>query len=117
MQNNFQTNFKIYQANSLDDWLQCIEKATILVSGRFHHTIAAACLGTHFITLNSNTPKMEGLMQALGLKKPLLYSDPAIYDKLIKLTKKKLSLKNNETLYLNALCTKAERNFEYLLKS
>ena len=38
-----------------------------LVSGRFHYSIAAAWLGTPFIALDSNTPKMDGLMQTLGL--------------------------------------------------
>jgi len=116
MQNNFQANFEVYQASTLDDWLRCIEEATILLSGRFHHTIAAACLGTHFIALNSNTPKMEGLMQALALKAPISYNDPAICDKLLQLTNKKLFLETNIPFYLDILCSKAVRNFDHLLK-
>ena len=48
-------------------WLSAIASARLLVSGRFHYSIAAAWLGTPFIALDSNTPKMDGLMQTLGL--------------------------------------------------
>ena len=53
-------DLKIFEAKNIDQWLSCIENAELLVSGRFHHTIAAGCLGTRFIALNSNTPKMDG---------------------------------------------------------
>ncbi len=52
-------------ARSEHEWLRCIGNAALLVSGRFHHSIAAACLQTPFVTLGSNTPKITGLMQAL----------------------------------------------------
>lgn len=54
-------NFFIANATSVNNWLDHIAQAGLLISGRFHHSIAAACLGTKFIAFNSNTPKMEGL--------------------------------------------------------
>ncbi len=47
-------------------WLRAIDDAALLVSGRFHHTIAAAFLDTPFIVMESNTPKISGLLDALG---------------------------------------------------
>lgn len=58
---------ELCHATSESAWLSAIASAKLLVSGRFHYSIAAACLGTPFIALDSNTPKMDGLMQTLGL--------------------------------------------------
>ena len=58
---------ELCHATSEAEWLSAIASAKLLVSGRFHYSIAAACLGTPFIALDSNTPKMDGLMQVLGL--------------------------------------------------
>ncbi|MDQ1302639.1 MAG: tetratricopeptide repeat protein [Pseudomonadota bacterium] len=58
---------ELCHATSEAAWLSAIASARLLVSGRFHYSIAAAWLGTPFIALDSNTPKMDGLMQTLGL--------------------------------------------------
>ena len=67
---------EVYEAHSTREWLQHIADAAMLVSGRFHHSIAAAFVGTPLIVLGSNTPKIEGLMQMLGFPAPLSISDP-----------------------------------------
>jgi len=58
-------HFVLVNATSELEWLRTIANAELLVSGRFHHTIAAACLGTPFIVMESNTPKIGGLLQRL----------------------------------------------------
>ena len=89
-----------------------IEKATILVSGRFHHTIAAACLGTNFIVLNSNTPKIDGLLQAIGNTQNIIhYNDIDLLSTLLKLSKKK---QHKMKISLDQLCDKAMQNFKLL---
>lgn len=61
---------------SANDWLREIAGATLLVTGRFHHAVAAAALGTPFVAIASNTPKTNGVCQLLGLPAPLdPYSD------------------------------------------
>lgn len=60
-------SIELCHTTSEAEWLSAIASARLLVSGRFHYSIAAACLGTPFIALDSNTPKMDGLMQVLGL--------------------------------------------------
>lgn len=80
--------FKVYCAQSLDDWLHCIEESSLLISGRFHHSIAAACLGTSFIAFNSNTPKVEGLCMLLDVIDNFInYHDPKLLTKLYDRTK------------------------------
>ncbi|MBB5172599.1 polysaccharide pyruvyl transferase WcaK-like protein [Texcoconibacillus texcoconensis] len=69
-------NLPVVEAKSLDEWLTVIGRAGLLVSARFHHTIAAACLGTPFITLNSNTPKINGIMEMFQEHKPIKYDVP-----------------------------------------
>ena len=57
----------LVNAQSELEWLRTIDQASLLISGRFHHTIAAAFLDTPFIVMNSNTPKIEGLLQMLEI--------------------------------------------------
>jgi polysaccharide pyruvyl transferase WcaK-like protein len=64
------------EAASLKEWLATIGSAALLVSGRFHHTLAAFAMRTPFVMLNSNTPKMPALAQMLGAPEPILYRDP-----------------------------------------
>ena len=102
----------VYEAKNLDDWLSKIESSSLLISGRFHHTIAAACLGTQFITLNSNTPKIEGIVEVLNADQVLNYKQLS-FDRL------KLSFDSSHDSYtprLKFLADKSEHNFDGLKK-
>ncbi len=48
-------------------WLEAIAGAALLLSGRFHHTLAAAWFGTPFVACGSNTPKIGAVLDELGL--------------------------------------------------
>lgn len=117
MQENFSANLEVYEAPSVTSWLRAIEEAALIVSGRFHHTIAAACLGTEFIGFSSNTPKIDGLMEALESKEAIKFNSPDVFDKLLSTTEEKLrinsknDMRNKGTDYLNLLSAKAEMNF------
>ncbi|MEM6638959.1 MAG: polysaccharide pyruvyl transferase family protein [Pseudomonadota bacterium] len=60
-------NATVRSATSTAEWLDAIGGARLLVSGRFHHTIAAAFLNTPFLVAQSNTPKIDGLLNRLKL--------------------------------------------------
>lgn len=60
-----------YVAESFNDWIDVINSTDCLVSGRFHHSIAAAFLGTPFVTFQAGTPKNDALLSMLGLPTPL----------------------------------------------
>lgn len=113
MENKYNINWEVYEAESLNDWLKIIEEASLLISGRFHHTIAAAFLGTQFIAFNSNTPKMKGLLSALDMGDVINYSDDNIFEKLTVLTEEKLSSNTHlpNAYYLEKLCNMALKNF------
>jgi polysaccharide pyruvyl transferase WcaK-like protein len=55
-------------AESEGQWLREIARARLLVSGRFHHTIAAAFLGTPFLVGQTNTRKTVGAIEAMGFE-------------------------------------------------
>ncbi|HXC61024.1 MAG TPA: polysaccharide pyruvyl transferase family protein [Steroidobacteraceae bacterium] len=63
-------------ATSESEWLASIAGAALLISGRFHHSIAAACLGTPLLLMASNTSKNDGLLQRLGLAKDQVWLSP-----------------------------------------
>lgn len=106
----------VYQASSLNDWLKTIEESALLVSGRFHHTIAAHCLGTSFIAFDSNTPKLRGLVSELQSKGPFLeYASTTFFEELLTVTKKSLEL-HKKPNSLGSLCAEAEKNFTALKK-
>ena len=59
--------YTLVDAQSEAEWLGAIAAAALLVSGRFHHTIAAASLGTPVLVAASNTVKIDGLLERLQL--------------------------------------------------
>jgi polysaccharide pyruvyl transferase WcaK-like protein len=77
-----QEDIQAYNAASMEDWLEMIGGAVGMISGRFHHSLAAAALGVPFITFPSNTPKIQATNEMLGLEPPIAYDDPAIEEKL-----------------------------------
>lgn len=77
------TAWKQTQTDSIEQWLDCIAQAALLLSGRFHHSIAAAFLHTPLVVLNSNTPKISGLMHMLGLAPPLAHEAPQLLQEML----------------------------------
>lgn len=57
------------EAETMEEWVNTIRFSNFLLSGRFHHTIAALAVGTPFSAFASNTPKIEGVMHTLNEKK------------------------------------------------
>ncbi len=59
------------EVTSFADWSNAIASAKAVISGRFHHTVAAACIGTPAIVFEAGTPKNAGLCSALNAPPPL----------------------------------------------
>jgi tetratricopeptide (TPR) repeat protein/polysaccharide pyruvyl transferase WcaK-like protein len=110
--------WKNVKAESIEIWLDTIARASLLVSGRFHHTIAAAVLGTPFILLESNTPKNSGLAKVLNSPEPLPYDTPDLVMQLLKRTQSildnPLEPGSNHISLVNTLCELAKKNFTAL---
>lgn len=90
LKNLLQEKFELIHAQSEMQWLLAIASSELFVSGRFHHTIAAACLETPFIVLESNTPKISGLMSLLELGTHINSQDVDFEQSLILLAKELL---------------------------
>jgi polysaccharide pyruvyl transferase WcaK-like protein len=102
-------------ATSMEEWLDTINHATLLVSGRFHHSIAAFCLNTPFIALNSNTHKVHAICSLLEQPEPLLFSDPRLLDHLLLRTNAIISSPQiNNSAKVAEVCQLAQRNFDGL---
>lgn len=50
------------------EWLDAIGSASLVISGRFHYSIAAAFQRVPFLVAESNTAKIGGLLTELGLE-------------------------------------------------
>lgn len=70
-------------ATSLEAWMGEISRASLVATGRFHHSIAAFSLGRPFIAAGSNTAKVHALMQLLERPQPLPIQAPDLGDQLI----------------------------------
>lgn len=103
--------WQLIEATSMEEWLDTINHSTFLLSGRFHHSIAAFCLNTPFIALNSNTYKVHALCAFLGQKEPLLFADPQLLEHLLERTELLLSSKSNNQVQFEQICQLAEQNF------
>jgi polysaccharide pyruvyl transferase WcaK-like protein len=66
--------WSLVEARSMSQWLETIGSAALLVSGRFHYTIASCMLDTPCVVLDSNTPKNRAICEEAGLSAPLAFS-------------------------------------------
>lgn len=57
----------VHDAKSFEEWLSIIKYAEVLISGRYHYSIAAMCFGTPTICFASNTPKIDEINKMFGL--------------------------------------------------
>lgn len=115
LQKHCKTPFQVVNATSMDQWLETIQQATLFVSGRFHHSIAAFCLNTPFIALNSNTHKVHGMCTLLEQSAPLLYNDVDLFEKLLARTETLLAAPPlDNSAKREEVCKLAEQNFDGL---
>ncbi|WP_330983799.1 MULTISPECIES: polysaccharide pyruvyl transferase family protein [Enterobacterales] len=98
----------VFDAKTLEAWLSIIKYAAVMISGRYHYTVAAVCFGTPVVYFPSNTPKIEAMAYDIGLPKAV--STEEEYCRMMD------SIDSIEwQSHLHSLCKKAENNFEWLL--
>ena len=107
---------KIVQANTMLEWIEEFQSASFLFSARFHHSIAALSIGTPFRYLNSNTPKIEAMLETLEEKIEDFYIDEKGINILISSANKALanhiSIKSKRRL--DKMMTLANENFSVI---
>jgi polysaccharide pyruvyl transferase WcaK-like protein len=72
---------EMIKAKSFKEWAKQIAEASLLISGRFHYTIAAFALSTPCISFPSNTPKVESVHEMLKHNGFLGWADPSFEEK------------------------------------
>lgn len=109
-------DIEIVNAVSLHDWFTRMLDARLLISGRFHYTIAAACVGLPFIAFEGNTPKLDALCEVLGAPAPLTYDTGGLAAILEKRADQLLAGEKriDRKATLIKLCEMAEKNFSAL---
>ncbi|MFQ5471228.1 MAG: polysaccharide pyruvyl transferase family protein [Gammaproteobacteria bacterium] len=108
--------YELVEAGSLQSWLDCISRSKLLVSGRFHHSIAAAFLGTPFVLMESNTPKNQALAEIFNITQPLSYSSSDFGAQLVERTKTVFGSTLPAAELLTELLARAHNNFDGLRK-
>jgi chemotaxis methyl-accepting protein methylase len=108
------TDWKLVDATSLEQWCDCLNSASLFVSGRFHHTIAATFLGTPCVVMEGNTLKNEALTESFGYDPPLGYEHPHFRQELRERAARALARQSVDSSVLDMLCERAERNFDGL---
>jgi polysaccharide pyruvyl transferase WcaK-like protein len=72
---------KLKEAKTFEEWCHCIAGSELVVSGRFHYTVAAMSMAVPCISFPSNTPKIEGIHRMFGLDGYLRWEDESFTDK------------------------------------
>ena len=73
---------RLKEAKNFADWCGSMANAKLMVSGRFHYTVAAMALGVPCISFPSNTPKTRGIYQMFDLDGYLEWDDKDFSEKL-----------------------------------
>jgi len=76
------TRAEMLRAESLEEWLSAILGAKLVISGRFHHSVAANALGTPYLNFQTNTPKLHGLAMVTGAPEPIFTTDKMFEEKM-----------------------------------
>ncbi|EAW0413572.1 polysaccharide pyruvyl transferase family protein, partial [Salmonella enterica] len=63
----FMPELIIHDAKSFTEWLSVIKNSVVLISGRYHYSIAAMCFGTPTVCFSSNTPKLDEINKMFNL--------------------------------------------------
>ena len=104
-------NWELTNAKSLSDWLDCIKSASIFVSGRFHHSLAAIFLEVPCVLIESNTLKNTALAETFSFDKPLCFDSNRFLEELIECTEKAMSRSPVNRKILESMLERAEINF------
>jgi polysaccharide pyruvyl transferase WcaK-like protein len=101
-------------AKSVREWLSELEKATLLVSGRFHYTIAAGLVGTPAVVFDANTPKNKAICEDMALPAPLSYLAQDLENELHRRTISVMFSPPNRNYLQQVWGERALRNFDQL---
>jgi len=103
-------DIKLIKTSDIDEFISVIDNAKILISGRFHHTIAAFMVNTPFVSFKTNTKKIETILNMMDYTERLVDSTNAI-DKVLELLA--INNKDNNKNKQAEIIKLAENNFKF----
>ena len=74
--------FRYYGFNSLNDYLKNQLNSKILITGRSHSVCIAINIYMPFLAINSNSYKIEGLLNDVGLRNRLIRNEENILNEI-----------------------------------
>lgn len=87
-QNQKLSNLKVVEAQSMRQWIDEFKSASFLFSARFHHSIAALTIGTPFRYFDSNTPKINAIIETIDEDVNEFYLEDSDKDYLVNFAEK-----------------------------
>ena len=102
----------LVEAENVDEYLSVIDNAEFLISGRFHHSIAAFMLDTPFISFKTNTRKMEAIISMFEKNNVLLKNN--YLNSTLKLLKSDDFFMKNSVSKKEEIYRLAENNYVFL---
>ena len=114
LNNLCQTEIELMTVRTTDSWLDCILNSIIVISGRFHHSLAAYMLDRPFIAFSPDIHKLQSAIEMMGCEENMLSSELTKEDILRKVISLCDSVGNYEydKNVKNKLVELCERNFE-----
>lgn len=107
-------NIELFDAKSFLEWLSIIKHSELLLSGRFHYTIAALCLGTRAISFRSNTPKINSVVKDLNLPAVIPKRPSFLFESMLCYQLKRSNIYNPPDI-MSYLCSLAQKNYDWSL--
>ena len=108
---NLRSKIEIIKCQTLFEWFDFIKHAKLIVSGRFHHSIASVCFNTPQVIFESNTPKNTALSETFGLINPVFYNDKNFNQKVNYRIKTELSKQISPDYKIESIYERIDNNF------
>lgn len=65
------SSLRLVEPGTADEWIARIAHARLVITGRFHHLIAAAATTAPVVMMPGNTPKSDGVCSMLNFRTPI----------------------------------------------
>ncbi len=105
-------NIELLTVYSINEWLSAIDNAKLIISGRYHHSIAAFMLDTPFLTFKTNTKKVEAILEMFNRKDNLLKNYDTQYA--LKMLNTDSFYAKNDSYTKDSIINLARNNFHFL---
>ena len=103
--------FEVIDAKSLTEWLDCLNSASVFVSGRFHHSLAAIYLETPCVMMESNTFKNVAIAETFNMPDPIRFDSDNFFEELLERTEKAIGSDPVDSELRKQMLARSEVNF------